>query len=131
MNRKISILGISVASCLLLGSLSFVLMERHWDQVARHLSEGMARDMAAIVDLYEASSTKEDIARLIHIGLNRFGLSVVVLPAGNLPTPQPKPFFDLLDRALSDEIRANVKRPFWIDTVGQSRRWRSASSSTK
>ena len=50
------------------------------------------------------------------------GLDVVaVLPAGNLPTPQPKPFFDLLDRALSDEIRAQVKRPFWIDTVGQSR----------
>src|SRR5262249_56351252 len=32
-----------------------------------------------------------------------------------------KRFFDLLDRALSDEIRANGKRPFWIDTVGQSR----------
>ncbi len=46
---------------------------------------------------------------------------MAVLPAGNLPTPQPKPFFDLLDRALSDEIRANVKKPFWIDTVGQSR----------
>jgi two-component system osmolarity sensor histidine kinase EnvZ len=46
---------------------------------------------------------------------------VAALPAGNLPTPQPKPFFDLLDRALSDEIRANVKKPFWIDTVGQSR----------
>ena len=45
-----------------------------------------------------------------------------MLPPGNLPTPQPKPFFDLLDRALSDEIRAHVvKRPFWIDTVGQSR----------
>ena len=46
---------------------------------------------------------------------------MATLPAGNLPTPQPKPFFDLLDRALSDEIRANVKKPFWIDTVGQSR----------
>jgi len=48
---------------------------------------------------------------------HRFGLSLTVLPPGTLPTPQPKPFFDLLDRALSDEIRANVKRPFWIDTV--------------
>jgi two-component system osmolarity sensor histidine kinase EnvZ len=121
MNRKISILGILVAGGLLLGFISFALMERHWNQVGRRLSEGMARDMAAIVDLYEASSTKEDVARLIHIGLSRFGLSVVVLPAGALPTPEPKPFFDLLDRALSDEIRANVKRPFWIDTVGQSR----------
>src|SRR5207302_3730537 len=43
------------------------------------------------------------------------------LPPGDLPTQQPKPFFDLLDRALSEEIRLNVKRPFWIDTVAQSR----------
>jgi two-component system osmolarity sensor histidine kinase EnvZ len=43
-----------------------------------------------------------------------------VLPGGDLPAPRPKPFFALLDRALSNEIRRQVKRPFWIDTVGQS-----------
>src|SRR5581483_9802193 len=113
---------IIIAPIVLLESVvAFTFMERHWNQVTRKLSEGIARDMAAIVDLYEQSTTKDDIAQLIDIGQNRFGLSVAVLPAGNLPTPQPKPFFDLLDRALSDEIRTNVKRPFWIDTVGQSR----------
>ncbi|HZT48062.1 MAG TPA: ATP-binding protein, partial [Hyphomicrobiaceae bacterium] len=101
--------------------VAFTFMERHWNQVTRRLSDGVARNMAAIVDLYEQSSSKDDIAQLIEIGQNRFGLSVAVLPPGNLPTPQPKPFFDLLDRALSDEIRSTVKRPFWIDTVGQSR----------
>jgi two-component system osmolarity sensor histidine kinase EnvZ len=121
MNRKISIVGVLVAGCLLLSSLSFAFMERHWNHVARRLCEGMARDMAAIVDLYETRSSNEDVARLTHIGLNRFGLSVAVLPVGTLPTPQPKPFFDLLDLALSDELRANVKHPFWVDTVGQSR----------
>jgi two-component system osmolarity sensor histidine kinase EnvZ len=113
---------IIIAPIVLLESVvAFTFMERHWNQVTRRLSEGMARDMAALVDMYEASSSKEDFARISDIGLNRFGLSVAVLPPGNLPTPQPKPFFDLLDRALSDEIVANVKRPFWIDTVGQSR----------
>ena len=113
---------IIIAPIVLLESVvAFAFMERHWSQVTRRLSEGMARDMAAIVDLYEGSTGKDDIAQLIDIGQNRFGMSVAVLPAGNLPTPQPKPFFDLLDRALSDEIRAQVKRPFWIDTVGQSR----------
>src|SRR5262245_41189951 len=101
--------------------VAFTFMERHWNQVTRRLSEGMAREIAAIVDMYEASTSKEDVAKVVDIGFNRFNFSVAVLPAGNLPTPQPKPFFDLLDRALSDEIRANVKRPFWIDTVGQSR----------
>jgi two-component system osmolarity sensor histidine kinase EnvZ len=113
---------IIIAPIVLLESVvAFTFMERHWNQVTRRLSEGLARDMAAIVDLYEQSTTREDITQLVEIAQNRFGFSVAVLPAGNLPTPQPKPFFDLLDRALSDEIRAQVKRPFWIDTVGQSR----------
>jgi two-component system osmolarity sensor histidine kinase EnvZ len=113
---------IIIAPIVLLESVvAFTFMERHWNQVTRRLSEGMARDMGAIVDMYEASASKEDVARLVDLAQNRFGLSVAALPAGDLPTPQPKPFFDLLDRALSDEIRANVKKPFWIDTVGQSR----------
>ena len=113
---------IIIAPIVLLESVvAFTFMERHWNQVTRRLSDGLARDMAAVVDLYEKSSGKDDVAQLIEIGQNRFGLSVAVLPPGNLPTPQPKPFFDLLDRALSDEIRATLKRPFWIDTVGQSR----------
>ena len=32
----------------------------------------------------------------------------------------PKPFFSLLDQALSQEISARIRRPFWIDTVGRS-----------
>jgi two-component system osmolarity sensor histidine kinase EnvZ len=121
MNSKIAFACFLVANCLLLAFVSFAFMQRHWSHVAGRLSEGMARNMAAIVDLYEASSTREDIARLTDIGLNRFGLSVAVLPAGALPPPQRRPFFDLLDRTLSDELRASIKRPFWIDTVGQSR----------
>src|SRR5581483_2144452 len=101
---------IIIAPIVLLESVvAFTFMERHWNQVTRRLSDGVARNMAAIVDLYEQSSSKDDIAQLIEIGQNRFGLSVAVLPPGNLPTPQPKPFFDLLDRALSDEIRSTVK----------------------
>jgi two-component system, OmpR family, osmolarity sensor histidine kinase EnvZ len=45
---------------------------------------------------------------------------MTVLPAGDLPVPQPKPFFALLDRTLSRELGKLIDRPFWIDTVGQS-----------
>jgi two-component system osmolarity sensor histidine kinase EnvZ len=121
MSRKIAIAGVLIACGVLLSVLSFFLMQRHWDAVARRLSESMAREMAAIVDLYEVSSAKEDVARLAHISQSRFGLSVIVLPAGDLPPSQPKPFFDLLDRALAEEIRTSIRRPFWVDTVGQSR----------
>src|SRR5882762_4428030 len=37
-----------------------------------------------------------------------------------MPPPGPKPFFSLLDQALSREISRQIRRPFWIDTVGRS-----------
>jgi two-component system osmolarity sensor histidine kinase EnvZ len=121
MNRTVLVVATLVLGCLAEGLVAFHFMERHWNQVTWRLSEAMARDMAAIVDLHEVSSTNEDIARLTRIALDKLGLSVTVLPAGELPTPRPKPFFDLFDRTLSEAIRANVRYPFWIDTVGQSR----------
>ena len=37
-----------------------------------------------------------------------------------MPPPGPKPFFSLLDQSLSEEISRQIRRPFWIDTVGRS-----------
>ena len=113
---------IIIAPIVLLESVvAFAFMERHWNQVTRRLSEATARDMAAIVDLYHPNASSEDVNKLSDLARNRFGLTLTVMEPGNLPAAQPKPFFDLLDRALSEEISAHVKRPFWIDTVGQSR----------
>src|SRR6266700_5634268 len=60
---------IIIAPIVLLESVvAFTFMERHWNQVTRRLSEGLARYMAAIVDLYEASTSKDGVAQLIDIG---------------------------------------------------------------
>jgi len=42
------------------------------------------------------------------------------VPNEELPQARSRPFFDLLDRTLSDEITRQIGRPFWIDTVGAS-----------
>ncbi|MDQ8698331.1 ATP-binding protein [Hyphomicrobium sp. LHD-15] len=102
------------------GVIAFVFMERHWQNVTRRLSETTARDIAALIDIYEGSppGKYDDIIR---IARDRLNLSMQILPPGDLPEARQKPFFDLLDRALSKEISRQVQRPFWIDTVGQSR----------
>jgi len=103
------------------GVVAFVFMERHWQAVTRRLSEATARDIAALIDIYDQQPRKSDYSDLIKMARDRLNLSMQVLPPGDLPAPRPKPFFALLDQALSDEIRRHVQRPFWIDTVGQSR----------
>jgi two-component system osmolarity sensor histidine kinase EnvZ len=101
--------------------VAFVFMERHYQAVTRRLSEATARDVGAIVDLYRTYPFSDNYSQLIELARDRLNLSLQVLPSGDLPAARPKPFFGLLDRTLSNEIRKQVVSPFWIDTVGQSR----------
>lgn len=102
------------------GVIAFVFMERHWQWVTRRLSEATARDIASLIQVYEYDTTENKHARLVKLARDKLDLSMQILPPGNLPPPRPKPFFSLLDQALSREISKHVKRPFWIDTVGDS-----------
>jgi two-component system, OmpR family, osmolarity sensor histidine kinase EnvZ len=105
---------------LLEGVVAFVFMERHWQAVTRRLSEATARDVAAVIDVYQDYNRRDDYSRLIEMARDRLGLSLQILPAGDLPAPLPKPFMGLLDKTLTNEIRKQVRQPFWIDTVGNS-----------
>ncbi len=103
------------------GVIAFVFMERHWEAVTRRLSEATARNVGAVVSLYEDYPYNDGYRKLVDIARDRLNLSLHILPASDLPATRPKPFFNLLDQALSREIGFQVKRPFWIDTVGDSR----------
>ena len=111
---------IVIAPMILLQSvIAFVFMERHWQTVTQRLSEAVTRDIAAIIDMID-TSPGGDYSNVIRIAGDRLSLKIDILPADPLPPPGPKPFFSILDRALSAEITKQINRPFWIDTVGNS-----------
>lgn len=112
---------IIIAPVVLLQSvLTFVFMERHWDAVTKRLSDATSRDIAVLLSMYETYPRNDKYEQLIKMARDDLNLSVQILPLQDLPPPRPKPFFDLLDRTLSDEIRKKINKPFWIDTVGRS-----------
>jgi two-component system osmolarity sensor histidine kinase EnvZ len=80
----------------------------------------VVRDIAALIDVYRGYPQDADRAQVKRIAQERLGLVVDFLPLGDLPPPGPKPFFSLLDSALSNELRKQIGKPFWIDTVGKS-----------
>lgn len=113
---------IIIAPIVLLESiLAFIFMEAHWESVTRRLSESTARDISAIVDIYENYARDDNYKQLKDLAWDRLRLQLQVLPASDLPPPRPRPFFDILDKALAKEIRRRVRKPYWIDTVGSSR----------
>ncbi|CAH1663841.1 ATP-binding protein [Chelatococcus asaccharovorans] len=112
---------IIIAPFIILQSVvAYVFMERHWQLVTRRLSSAVTSDIAAIIDVYESYPQDNDAATLSTIASDRLGLDIDFLPGTDLPPPGPKPFFSILDGVLSDEIRRQIGRPFWIDTVGRS-----------
>jgi two-component system osmolarity sensor histidine kinase EnvZ len=111
---------IVVAPIIILQSvIAFVFMERHWQTVTLRLSAAVTRDIAAVIDLVE-SNPPDKQGDILRIAQDRLGLKIDILPPEPLPPPGPKPFFSILDQALSSEIGRQINLPFWLDTVGNS-----------
>jgi len=115
-----ALLIIIVPMVVLQSVVAFVFMERHWNTVTRRLSAAVTQDIAALIDIYASYPQDAERNTIRRIALDRLGLSVDFLPVSEMPPVGPKPFFSLLDQALSQEISQRIRRPFWIDTVGRS-----------
>ncbi|NDW04831.1 ATP-binding protein [Jiella pacifica] len=101
--------------------VTVVFMERHWAMVTERLSQAVVQDIGAVVDLIERNRTDGNFDEILDVAQRRLDLNVSLLPQGELPPPAPKPFFNILDGILSDELTKQIGRPFWIDTVGNSK----------
>ncbi|MBC8129081.1 MAG: two-component sensor histidine kinase [Rhizobiaceae bacterium] len=113
---------IIIAPMVLLQSVvAFVFMERHWQTVTQRLSTAVVRDIAGIIDVIETYPQDETFANVTRLAREKLDLNIAVMPREPLPAPAPKPFFNILDGILSEEITDQINRPFWIDTVGNSR----------
>ena len=115
-----TVLIIIVPMVVLQSVIAFVFMERHWNTVTRRLSAAVMQDIAALIDLHKDYPDSAGSTRLRRLAQERLGLVVDFLPLSDMPPVGSKPFFSLLDQALSEEIRKQISRPFWIDTVGRS-----------
>ncbi len=115
-----ALLIIIVPMVILQSVVAFVFMERHWNTVTRRLSAAVVQDISGLIDVYKTYPQDKDRVQLRRIAQTRLGLVVDFLPPNDMPPPGPKPFFSLLDQALSLQLSRQIGRPFWIDTVGRS-----------
>jgi two-component system osmolarity sensor histidine kinase EnvZ len=112
---------IVIAPIVILQSVvAYVFMERHWQLVTHRLSAAVTQDIAALIDVQRTYPQDRDYATLRRLARERLSLLLEILPPEPLPLPGPRPFFDVLDAALSRELALQVGRPFWVDTVGNS-----------
>src|SRR5947209_20019879 len=90
---------------LLQSAVVFFFMERHWQLVTFRLSAALTQDIAALIDIYHDYPQDKNYDTLQRIAAERLHVDLDILPPGPLPPALPKPFFSIVDRALSTEIR--------------------------
>ncbi|RBP16411.1 two-component system osmolarity sensor histidine kinase EnvZ [Roseiarcus fermentans] len=120
---KRSLLIVILPMVLLQTAVTFAFMQHHFELVTRRLSESVARDVAALADLYSRAPPGVDDTVLSQLAAERFRMDATLLPAGPLPPALPRSFFDALDplsRTLPNELKTQLRRPFWVDTIGRS-----------
>lgn len=115
-----SILIVILPMVILQSVITFIFLERHWALVTNRLSLVLTQDLSAIIDIYQSYPQDQDLDTLTRIAQDRMKIDIEFLPKGPLPPALPKPFFSIVDGALSNEIRKQIGRPFWLDTVGRS-----------
>jgi two-component system osmolarity sensor histidine kinase EnvZ len=77
-------------------------------------------EIAAVIEVIDTYPQDARFSEITRIAAETYGLTISVLPPAPLPDAGPRPFFSLLDSALSREIRRRISRPYWIDTLGDS-----------
>ncbi len=102
--------------------LTFVFLDRHYQVVTGRLSVATAQEIAMLAAAYDGAKDKSpaELERLSDMARDHLNLIVRFMPGDELPITRSKPFFGLLDRHLSNQIRNRIHRPYWIDTVGSS-----------
>ncbi len=97
-----------------------LIVERHFENVTRLLARSFARDVSALVQLYEetdgSAAARARIETLAN-GTLKLQLSIF---EGQLPNPLPEPyFFARADTRLIRELTVETGKPVWIDSRSQ------------
>jgi len=89
--------------------------DAYWQQVNSHLTEGLAGEVAWILQAYDNDPSPAGLKRLADRAEQSLDLSIISVPGASLPTIRHDALFGVdaaLNRALTDRIDA----PFWFDT---------------
>jgi two-component system osmolarity sensor histidine kinase EnvZ len=111
-----SLLIIVLPVALMQIAVTYVFFDAHWQEVNSHLTEGLAGDVALIVQRYEREPSAANLARIQAEAQENLGLSIVNQPDGVLPKGRRPSLFVAVDRSLTRALAERIDAPFWFDT---------------
>ena len=97
--------------------VTWIFFDAHWQTVTSRLSEGVAGDVAWVVESYQADPSPPGLAKLSDRAERSLNLSVALQGGRALPVSNRVTLFTPLDRSLRHALANRLDQPFWLDTT--------------
>ncbi len=97
-----------------------IFYESHWDKVSWRLAEGVAGDIAAVIELMRLFPGPDNEEWISGVAAGRMQLTTRLHPDEILPNEPPQAH-DLMEEMLINALRERVRKPFQIDTTSLDR----------
>lgn len=104
---------------------TWIFYERHWQTIARRLSDALAGEIGLIVDTMRRYSGPEDQKAIIDMS-RRLGLQITLYPGDILPKTDPVIGSYYFNKHLLRSLQMQVRRPVHIDSASIGDRVRIA-----
>ena len=112
-----TLLIIAAPAALLQLIITLVFLDDHWQATSKRMSQGVAADVALIIQLYERNPTTETFEDLRAFALRPLRLEIELQPNAPLAIPRCRQSGSLLDRHLTRSLQYDIGRDVWYDST--------------
>jgi two-component system osmolarity sensor histidine kinase EnvZ len=96
--------------------ITLVFLDDHWQATSKRMSQGVAADVALIIQLYEREPTPENFADLQSLALRPLRLEIELQPDAPLAIRRCNPWGSTLDRHFLKALTQDIGRDVFYDS---------------
>lgn len=97
--------------------ITLVFLDDHWQATSKRMSQGVAADVALIIQLYERNPTPENFADLQAFALRPLRLEITLERGAQPEIPRCRAIGSTLDRYLTRALQQDLGREVWYDST--------------
>lgn len=97
--------------------ITLVFLDDHWQATSKRMSQGVAADVALIIQLYERDPSAANFAELQRMARRPLRLDIEMQPGAALEIPRCRLGGSVLDRYLTRDLESQIGRDVWYDST--------------